>query len=94
VAHELGQLLGHCQTENEYLTPEEMSPHDWAVYDRTGTPPRRGEVPTAEELEQAGWLPDRERQREREAELAAHHAEVEAMTIDEHLAQLSGKAPA
>ena len=78
-------------TENEYLTPEEMSPADWAVYDRTGIRPAAASVPTDEQLEQAGWLPDRERQREREAELAAHHAEVEAMTIDEHLAQIRGE---
>ena len=77
--------------ENDYLTPEEMSPHDWTVYDRTGIPPRRGEVPTDEQLEQAGWLPDQGRQREREAALAAHHAEVEAMTIEQHLAEIRGE---
>ena len=74
-----------------YLAPEEMTPDDWQVYDRTGLPPRRGDRPMGDELEHAGWRADSAARREREERYAKHIAELEAMSTNDRLKDIRGE---
>ena len=74
--------------ETEFVKPDEMSPDDWAVFDRTGLPPRREEsnAEVVEALRAAGWpvgpAPDPIEEAEAERE------RLEGMSPEDHLADI------